>query len=113
MRLNYEGDRFNFIIGAFYGEDSLESDNRPNFFNFTRDVNAALGLPPTYFNPGGAFNGAGLSPTSLLTGVNAVQSFEQDRQSWAVYAEGNYDLTEEFTLTIGPVSYTHLRAHET
>ena len=101
VRLNYEGDRFNFIIGAFYGEDSLESDNRPNFFNFTRDVNAALGLPPTYFNPGGAFNGAGLSPASLPTGVNAVQSFEQDRQSWAVYAEGNYDLTEEFTLTIG------------
>jgi len=101
LRINYESDRFNLIVGAFYGEDSLESNNRPNFFNFTRDVNAALGLPPTYFNPGGAFNGAGLSAVSTPTGITAIQSFEQDRDSYAFYAEANWDLTDQFTLTVG------------
>ena len=101
MRLNYEGERLSFIVGAFYGEDSIEIDNRPNFFNFTRDVNAALGLPPTYFNPAGAFNGTALSPFSTPTGITAIQHNKQDRESWALYAEANYDLNDELTLTVG------------
>ena len=101
VRLNYESDRLSLIVGGFYGEDNIKTDNRPNFFNFLRDVNAALGLPPTYFNPAGFFSGTALSAASLPTGITAEQSFQQDRESYAFYAEGNYDLTAQLTLTIG------------
>lgn len=101
VRLDYSNGPLKLIVGAFYGEDSIENDNLPNFFNFTRDVNAALGLPTTYFNPGGAFSGAGLSATSTPTGVNATQEYDQDRESFAIYGEANYDLTDTVTLTVG------------
>ena len=35
-----------------YGKDSVTADNTPDFFNFTSDIIAAVGLPKSYFNPG-------------------------------------------------------------
>jgi iron complex outermembrane recepter protein len=105
VRIDYSGDKFKAIVGAFYGRDSITADNRPDFFNFTSDLRAAVGLPATYFNPGGAFNGAGLSAASLPTGIRALQHFKQVRKSYAFYGEGSYKLTDTIKITAG-IRYT-------
>src|SRR4030095_1085353 len=75
--------------------------NRPTFFNFLSDVRAALGLPASYFNPGGAFNGTGLPVDALPSGIVATQHFRQDRKSRALYAEGSWQFTDRWKLTLG------------
>ncbi|MFW2828933.1 TonB-dependent receptor [Sphingomonas sp. ID0503] len=101
IRLDYDGDRTKLIVGGFYGRDSLTANNHPDFFNFLRDVNAAVGSPTGYFNPGGAFNGAGLSAGSLPTGITAEQTYKQVRKSYAIYGEGSYEITDTLKLTAG------------
>ena len=101
LRLNYDNGPFKMIVGGFYGYDEITADNKPDFFNSLRDVIAAVGLPPTYFNPAGGFNGAGLSATSLPTGITATQHFKQVRKSYAVYGEGSYEITPTVKLTAG------------
>jgi iron complex outermembrane recepter protein len=105
VRVDYSGDKFKAIVGIFYGKDSITADNKPDFFNFTSDLRAAVGLPASYFNPGGAFNGAGLSAASLPTGIRATQHFKQDRTSSAIYGEGSYQITDTVKITAG-VRYT-------
>ncbi len=100
VRLDYSGDRFKAIVGVFYGKDSITASNRPDFFNFLRDVNAAVGSAPGYFNPGGNF-GALLPPGSLPTGITATQNFNQKRTSKAIYGEGSYELTDTVKFTAG------------
>jgi iron complex outermembrane recepter protein len=101
VRLDYSGDRFKAIVGVFYGKDSITADNTPDFFNFTSDLRAAIGLPSSYFNPGGAFNGTALSAASLPTGIRATQHFKQDRSSYAIYGEGSYKITDTIKFTAG------------
>lgn len=101
VRLDYNGGRFKMIVGAYYGKDTVTADNTPDFFNFTSDVRAAVGLPNTYFNPGGAFNGTALSAGSLPTGIRANQHFKQIRDSYAIYGEGSYEVTPTIKFTAG------------
>ncbi|MFN3468561.1 MAG: TonB-dependent receptor [Novosphingobium sp.] len=101
VRLDYNGGRFKMILGAYYGKDTVTADNTPDFFNFTSDVRAALGLANTYFNPGGAFNGTALSAGSLPTGIRANQHFKQIRDSYAIYGEGSYEVTPTIKFTAG------------
>lgn len=101
LRLDYNAGRFKMILGAYYGWDSVTANNTPDFFNFTSDVRAAVGLPASYFNPGGAFNGAGLSATSLPTGIRATQHFRQVRHSYAIYGEGSFEVTPTVKFTAG------------
>jgi len=105
VRLDFDGGPFKLIAGLFYGKDKLTSDNTPDFFNFLSDVRTAVGLPASYFNPGGAFNGAGLSQGSLPTGIRATQHFSQKRTSYAAYGEASYEITPTLKFTAG-VRYT-------
>lgn len=105
IRLDFDGGPFRAIVGAFYGKDKVTADNRPDFFNFLSDVTTAVGLPPSYFNPGGAFNGAGLSAGSLPTGIRATQHFSQKRTSYAAYGEASYEITPALKVTAG-IRYT-------
>jgi iron complex outermembrane recepter protein len=100
IRLDYSGDRFKAIVGVFYGKDSITAANRPDFFNFLRDVNAAVGSAPGYFNPGGNF-GALMPAGSLPTGITATQNFNQKRTSKAIYGEASYELTDTVKFTAG------------
>lgn len=103
IRLDYTNDRLKLTAGFYYGLDKLESDNTPDFFNFLSDVRAAVGLPADYFNPGGFFSGEGLplDASSLPTGIRATQEFEQERTSYAVYAEGTFNVTHTVSVTAG------------
>ena len=105
LRVDFTGDRFNAIGGVYYGLDSITANNTPSFFNFLSDVNAAVGNPNTYFNPGGNF-AAALPPGSLPTGIRATEHFRQDRTSEAVYGEGTFKVTDALSLTAG-LRYTH------
>ncbi|WP_375207827.1 TonB-dependent receptor [Hyphococcus sp.] len=101
LRIDHNGGALKLLFGGYVGLDSMETDNTPNFFNSLRDVTAAFGLPPTYFNPAGAFGGMGLSPTSLPTGITATQHFLQERDSIAVYGEANYEILPSVKITAG------------
>lgn len=101
VRLDYTGGDLKLIVGGYYGRDRIDSDNRPDFFNFLSDVRAAVGLPASYFNPGGAFNGTALSATSLPTGIRARNQSTQIRKSYAVYGEGSYQIAEGLKITAG------------
>ncbi len=101
VRFDYDGGPFKAIVGAFYGSDKVTGDNKPDFFNFLSDVTTAVGLPPTFFNPGGAFNGTALSAGSLPTGIRATQHFVQKRTSYAAYGEASYELTPTLKFTAG------------
>ena len=101
VRLDFTGGAFKLIVGGYYGRDVITTDNTPDFFNFLSDVDAAVGLPRSYFNPGGAFNGAGLSAASLPTGIRATNHFRQIRSSYAGYGEGSYQITPTVKLTLG------------
>ncbi|WP_294195721.1 TonB-dependent receptor [uncultured Sphingomonas sp.] len=72
-RLNYSGDRLKAVGGVFYGRDTVTTDN-------TFNIGQALG-----------------------PGVNGgfFQHYRQVRRSYAVFAQGDYDLTDRLTLTLG------------
>ena len=80
-RFNYSDDTLSLVAGAFYGWDRVVTDNRFN-------IGSALG-------PGvdGGF----------------YQHYNQRRQSTAVFAQGDYKLTDALTLTVG-ARYTWDRA---
>jgi iron complex outermembrane recepter protein len=97
VRLDYSSGPLKLIVGAFYGKDSVTADNRPDFFNILADINTALGRTNSYFNPAAS----GLIPGDVPTGILGVQHFKQVRSSYAVYGEGNYELTDTITATAG------------
>jgi len=95
LRVNFTSDRLSLIVGLYYGEDEIVTNNRPNFFGFLSDTNAALGAPTTYFNPGGALG------LGLPTPFRATQDYTQERESLAIYGEATYDVTDKLSLTVG------------
>lgn len=80
-RFNYNGDRLNLVAGGFYGWDEVTTDNT---------FNIGQAIAPTV--NGGFF-----------------QHYRQTRRSYAVFAQGDYDLTDKLTLTLG-ARYTWDRA---
>jgi iron complex outermembrane recepter protein len=81
LRLNYSSSLLNLIGGVYYGKDDTVTDNT--------------------FDIGGA----------IAPGVNGgfFQHFHQARQSYAVFAQGDINLTPKLVLTLG-IRYTADRA---
>ncbi|WP_307509049.1 TonB-dependent receptor [Brevundimonas vesicularis] len=77
LRLNYDTDTIHAVFGGFYGSDEITTDN---LFN----IGSALG-----------------------PGVNGgfFQHYNQERKSWAIFAQSDFALSEKLTLTAG-VRYT-------
>ena len=72
-RFNYNGDRLKLVGGGFYGYDRTTTDNK---------FNIGQAIAPTV--DGGFF-----------------QHYRQVRRSYAAFAQGDYNLTERLTLTLG------------
>ncbi len=72
-RFNYNGTRLKLVGGGFYGWDEVITDNR---------FNIGQAIAPTV--NGGFF-----------------QHYRQVRRSYAVFAQGDYDLTERLSVTLG------------
>lgn len=105
VRLDFQTGPLKLIVGGYYGKDSVTADNTPDFLNVLSDVNKALGLPASYFNPGGNFGGTLLPAGSLPTGIRGKQHFKQERTSIAAYGEGSLKLSDTLTATAG-IRYT-------
>lgn len=96
LRLNYQNDSVKLLVGAYYGKDTSDSVNDVRAFNVFPDATS-----PGEFNPGGS-----VDPLAPPTSLNAQYGYVQRRQSYALYGEGTYSLTEALELTVG-LRYTH------
>ena len=50
LRLNYSGDRVKVIGGLYYGVDTIDTQNQPDFFGFLRPILLGAGVPGAFNN---------------------------------------------------------------
>ncbi|WP_339723940.1 TonB-dependent receptor [uncultured Paraglaciecola sp.] len=115
IRLDYTGDKVNYILGAYYFTQDLDlnyslyTDNSFNSFaleNISSEVDALVGTPGTFVGLLGLIDqlGAlGVSPVAAAapagTGFNHIAS--QEHESYALFGQFDFKLSNEFTLTAG------------
>lgn len=78
LRFAYAGDTLNLQTGVYYGEDEVKSDNTFNFFLV-----------------------AGTCDPATLAACTIRQRYTQTRDSWAVFAQSDWEFTPNWTLTTG------------
>lgn len=71
FRLSYSGDGYNWITGFFYSKDNVETENYADFKN----------LPQV--------------------GFDVLWGYEQETESMAIFASGEYELSDTLTLNVG------------
>ena len=115
LRLEGTWNKLDYVVGAYYLDSHYEQDwvTRGSFWEVVSNV---IGLPvatvPVMADlcRAGAFAplvcDTGQAAGEVL-GPNFVQKLyqEQDTESWAVFAQGDYALTDQWTLTAG-IRYT-------
>ena len=87
---------FNFVAGGIYISDEL------NFRSYaTVGLNSIL--PVFNANNGSFFDDRGFINLDLrnLTGDPGGGQVRQDRKSWAVYADGTFEINDQFSITAG------------
>ncbi len=84
LRFGYDSERFKGLIGFYYGKDSILSDNQVRAYNVLPDATS-----PATFNPG------------VASSLNVAFGYEQKRETFAVYGEGTFGITEQLDLTLG------------
>ena len=116
------GDRFNYTLGGYIDQNELDSKGQvmidTNFDGlFPAFLALANGLPPAAaaqmpqnllaaLTAGNALNGIpGYGGGYSANQVSRNHNFTQDTDSWALFAQGSYDLTDALRLTLG-VRYT-------
>lgn len=105
LRFNLDRDNWDLTVGALYARDdadtySISPIGSLGFF-FIADPATQL-LPDGTLAPGFEVGCFCLNPGDIIDGPR-VDTF--DAESWAVFAEINYELTDQLTLTVG-VRYT-------
>jgi iron complex outermembrane recepter protein len=50
LRLTYDGDRLKLIGGFYYGKDTIDTQNQPDFFGFLRPLLGSFGVPGGFNN---------------------------------------------------------------
>jgi iron complex outermembrane receptor protein len=87
LRANMSFDRLDLVMGGYYGSDRTRTENFLGLYYFLRDL------------------GAPADPTGATGGFSIVQNYTQDRQSKALFAQADYQLTDQLTVT-GGLRYT-------
>ncbi len=88
LRVTFIGERWNYVAGAYYFTQTLDTESVLTFGEQTTLVAsnfAGIPLPASFF-PAGDF----------ATDIN-----EQDHESWALFGQFDYQLTDSLTLTAG------------
>ena len=110
------GDRFNYTLGGYIDQNELDSKGQvmidTNFDGlFPAFLALANGLPPAAaaqmpqnllaaLTAGNALNGIpGYGGGYSANQVSRNHNFTQDTDSWALFAQGSYDLTDALRLT--------------
>jgi outer membrane receptor protein involved in Fe transport len=90
--LAYIGEKLNYVVGANYFQQSLDSESTLNFGDDTEIIAAiSVGLLA-----GSDFGGRFFPNDGFVVDVN-----EQDHESWAVFGQFDYALTDTLTVTAG------------
>lgn len=104
LRINFDFDQLNFIVGGYYGWQNINTNNEENYFGFLDDF---LGADRP-FNPPIATQesiDAGMfdpfSDGTMWTGIYAKQHFIQVSRSKAIYGEATYKFDDALSLTVG------------
>ncbi|MEM8497005.1 MAG: TonB-dependent receptor [Pseudomonadota bacterium] len=104
FRVAYTGENLNYVIGANYFTQDLDSTSTLTFGDDTEAIAAAfLGLPPAVtvplqfpLSPGGQAPALFFAPGGSATDFN-----KQEHESWAIFGQADWQLSDEFTLTVG------------
>lgn len=83
-----EGGRFSWILGAYFYQEDLYSQN---------DLNLGPAFPSALF---------GLPPLPANFRERALQTAEIDERSWATFGSGTFDFNDQLRLQAG-LRYTH------
>ncbi len=67
LRLNYDGDKLKIIGGLYYGKDTIDTVNEPDFFGFLKPILLGAGVPGGFSNvPIAVGNSLGTLPAFLF-----------------------------------------------
>jgi iron complex outermembrane receptor protein len=88
---------FNYILGAYYQHEVIHNNTTNNIYT---DPAFAQDCAANTF-PGGVWNGANIN-----LGCQYANNFDQFRNSWAVYSDGSFQLSQLVKLRAG-VRYNH------
>src|SRR5579872_61255 len=108
IRLTTTGtDALNYIVGAYYQHEAIFNSTENRFYNFL-DYNGDGRIDyqdcaDSSFNTPGAGYAAGVYTNLSCRYYN---SFDQIKNSWALYSDGSYKLLEQLKLRAG-VRYNH------
>jgi iron complex outermembrane receptor protein len=94
IRLSFLGERLNYVVGANYFKQTLDSTSTLFFGEDTEKVAIISELGP-------AFAGADFGGTFFADDGFAVDVNEQEHESWAVFGQFDYALTDALTFTAG------------
>jgi outer membrane receptor protein involved in Fe transport len=94
LRLSYIGERLNYVVGANYFQQTLDSESTLRFGTDT-EILAVIDLL------GAAAAGNDLGGTFFADDGFAFDLNEQEHKSWAVFGQFDYALTDSLTLTAG------------
>jgi len=87
FRINYDSDSVNALLGVYYGDDTLDTNNTVLAYNVLPDY-------PADGDP------AGWAP-GVANSFNVLYGFKQKRKTFAIYGEGTLKVTEKLELTAG------------
>jgi outer membrane receptor protein involved in Fe transport len=104
FRLTSSGDnKFDWMVGGFYFDESVNTGDTLFYGTGTRPFFNVLGLAPLFAGVEGVF---GLAPNTFFApGPQIATDFVQDNTAYSLFVSLDYDLTDQFTATLG-LSYT-------
>ena len=104
------GERSNIVAGVYYFTQDLDNESRLDLGSFT---NPLLTLDPNLqalidgVNAVSAATGGAIPPAGVAFPADqfALDSMQQDHESYAIFAQADWGLSDRFTLTTG-IRYT-------
>jgi outer membrane receptor protein involved in Fe transport len=99
VRLAGGTDRYNWLVGAFYADEEIDSQNALFFGSqYSQYISGLLGNPA-------ALNGV-LNPTLFPQGVGQNDLHEQESKNFALFTNNSLQVTDQLELTLG-LRYTN------
>ena len=87
IRLQSEGDRLDWLLGGYYLDETLNQDQTVDLFRDLRPLTGGL------FDDGSGTGGAAVLFARSLN--------DQETQTYAVFGQVDYDVTDQLTLSVG------------
>ncbi|TQV85254.1 TonB-dependent receptor [Exilibacterium tricleocarpae] len=108
LRLSYAGDRMNYVVGAYYFTQDLDLDYSL-FTNSQFDAFFSAGLPAAALQILNGLNELSANTGGLYApaaegapgGTRFDHLAEQEHESWAIFGQLDYNLTDKLILTAG------------